>query len=92
MKDFKLKCSIAGFGGTNCIISISKTHNWTTCTITGNEFAIERSAEETLTVHQQLIDDDGNVSVRQRVFEKRKGKTNTPITTPQQHPITMTHS
>lgn len=52
MKDIKLKCSIAGFGGTNCIICISKTHNWTTCTITGNEFAIERSAEETLTMHQ----------------------------------------
>ena len=58
MKDAKLKRSIFGLGRAECIISISKTDGWANPTNIRNEFPIERNAVETLTLYQQLIDDD----------------------------------
>ena len=58
MKDAKLQSSIFGLGRADCIISISKTDCWASPTNIRNEFPIERNAVETLTLYQQLIDDD----------------------------------
>lgn len=46
---------------------VSKTDYWTNPTNIRNEFPIERTAEKTLTLYQQLLD-DGNINIRQGDF------------------------
>ena len=43
MKDLKLKCSISGLRGIDCIICVSKTDGWTNPTNIRNRFLIDRN-------------------------------------------------
>ena len=66
MKDLKLKHLASGLSGANYIICVSKTDDWTNPINIRNRFPIERNAAETL--YQQLVDNDGNISIRQEDF------------------------
>ena len=55
-------------------------------------FAINRSAEDTLSLYQSLVNEDGVVPRKNNDFKVRKGLTKQPITTSDQHSICITHS
>ncbi|CAL4194646.1 unnamed protein product, partial [Meganyctiphanes norvegica] len=92
MKDLKLKKSLSGLGGADCIICATKQDEWMIEERIKEGFAITRSAEETLCLYQSLVNEDGQVPKKQKDFKVRKGLTKQPITTSDQHSICITHS
>ena len=91
MKDLKLKRSISGLGGADCILCVSKTEDWSIEENILNGFNINRSAENNMELYNQLVQ-DGNITVKQGDFDTRKGLTKKPITSSDQHNITIVHS
>ena len=60
MKDLKMKKSLSGLGGADCIICTTKQDEWMNKERIREGFAITRSAEETLSLYQSLVNEDGD--------------------------------
>ena len=94
MKDLKLKKKISGLGGADCLLCKSKQKDWTNQeTILNKEsFRIDRSATDTRSILNSVIDGDGNIRTKPHDFDIRSGVTHEPITVYDQHSIIITHS
>ena len=92
MKDLKIKKSLSGLGGADCIICTTKQDEWMIEGRIREGFAITRSAEETLCLYQSLVNEDGEVPRQHYDYKFRKGLTQQPITTSDQHSICITHA
>ena len=92
MKDLKFKRHISGLGGADCILCISQTKDWTDREKVSAGFPIERSAEETWKLYEQLVNEEGDVPTKAGDFEVRQGLTKKPLTTSDQTNICITHS
>ena len=91
MKDLKIKKKLSGLGGAPCIICTAKQDEWMIEERIREGFSINRSAEETLSLFQSLVNEDGEVPRQQYDYELRKGLRHKPITTSDQHSICITH-
>ena len=85
MKDLKLKRKISGLGGANCILCVTKQADWTDVTNIVQGFPINRSAEETWQLYEELVNEDGEIETASGDFEIRKGLTSSQLS------ITITH-
>lgn len=92
MKDLKFKRAISGLGGADCILCKTKTDDWTKLEKCKEGFPINRTAEDTLSLYMNLVDEDGNISTKSGDFETRQVITQKPLTTSSQSNITITHS
>ena len=92
MKDLKIKKSLSGLGGADCIICTTKQNEWMIEERIREGFTITRSAEETLSLYQSLVNEDGEVPRQNYDYKFRKGLTQQPITTSDQHSICITHA
>lgn len=92
MKDLKFKKLLSGLGGADCILCVTKVNDWTNIENILQGFPINRSAEDTLLLYNELIDTDGNIQTSSGDFTVRKGLTKKPKTTSSQMSITLTHS
>ena len=92
MKDLKFKKHISGLGGADCILCVSQQKDWTDKERVQEGFPINRSAEDTLRLFEELVDKDGNVPCKGGDFDTRQGVTKKPISTSDQMNITITHS
>lgn len=92
MKDLKFKKSVSGLGGADCILCKTRQEDWTNKDKIAAGFPINRSAEDTLTLYNELVDEDGHIATKSGDFETRQGLTQQPITTSDQTSITITHS
>ena len=54
-------------------------------------FPIDRSAEDTLTLYNQLVDEDGPIKTNDGDFVSCQGLTQKPLTTSDETNITVTH-
>ena len=91
MKDLKLKRKISALGGADCILCVTKQADWTDSTNIVQGFPINRPAEETWQLYEELVNEDGEIETSSGDFEIRKGLTKIPITTSSQLSITITH-
>ena len=92
MKDLKFKKLISGLGGADCILCKTQRKDWTDREKVANGFPIERSAEDTFALYEELVDEDGDIKTKSGDFETRTGLTEKPLTTSDQTSITITHS
>ena len=92
MKDLKFKRLISGLGGADCILCKTKQADWTKREKILEGFPINRSAENTLQLYNQLVEEDGTIKTQSGDFETRAGLTQQPRTTSDQSSITVTHS
>lgn len=92
MKDLKLKKSCSRLLGADCIICKSQVPDWSNPSKIKEGFVINRTAKETTQLYQQLVDEDGQIARAGGDFQTREGLTQKPITTSNQHSITVTHS
>ena len=92
MKDLKFKKHISGLGGADCIMCKTKQCDWTDKKKLAEGFPINRSADDTLQLYNNLVDEDGNIPSRSGDFNTRLGLTQEPMTTSNQESITVTHS
>ena len=92
MKDLKFKKYISGLGGADCILCKSQQKDWTDRERVSRGFPIERSAEDTFELYEQLVDEDGDIKTKSGDFDTRQGLTQKPLTTSDQTRITITHS
>ena len=92
MKDLKLKKKWSGLGGADCIICESKKDDWMDPNkIKG--FPITRSASSSVELYEILIyEGDGEIIKKNKDYEQRKGLTNKPLTSSDQHSMTILHS
>ena len=61
MKDLKFKKVISGLGGADCILCKSKQEDWTDKSKVKDGFPINRSAKDTLTLYNQLVNENGDI-------------------------------
>ena len=92
MKDLKFKRTISGLKGAKCILCNTKAEDWTSIERVMDGFPITHSAEESLQIYYDLVDDDGNIPRTRDDFHIRKGLTAKPITSSDQHSVTITHA
>ena len=92
MKDLKIKKKLSGLGGAHCIICTAKQDEWMIEERIREGFSITHRAEETLSLFQSLVNEDGEVPRQQCDYKFRKGLTQQPITTSDQHSICITHA
>ena len=92
MKDLKFKKLISGLGGADCIICETKQEDWSNEEKIIEGFQITRTNIDTITLYQELVDDRCSIKKRAHDFDIRKGLTKQPLTTSDQHSITITHS
>ena len=92
MKDLKFKKCISGLGGADCILCKSKQADWTNQEKILEGFPINRSAENTMKLYNELVEEDGKIKTRSGDFQIREGLTQQPLTTSDQTSITVTHS
>ena len=92
MKDMKFKKKISGLGGADCLLCKTKQTDWTSPTSEEDDFKINRSAVDTRTIFQSVLDEDGNIIIKPHDFSDRSGVTRAPITESDQHSIAITHS
>ena len=84
MKDLKFKKKVCGLGGADCILCVTKQANWTDVSNIAQSFPINRSAEDTWQLYEQLINEEGEIETSSGDFGIRKGLTKKPITTSSQ--------
>ena len=92
MKDLKIKKSLSELGSADCIICTTKQDEWMIEGRIKEGFAITRSAEEILCLYQFLVNEDGEVPRQHYDYKFRKGLTQSPITTSDQHSKCITHA
>ena len=85
MKDLKFKRNISGLKGAKCILCNTKAEDWTSIEKVMDGFPITHSAEESLQIYFNLVDDNGNIPRTRDDFHIRKGLTAKPITSSDQH-------
>ncbi len=90
MKDLKFKKKISGLGGADCLLCKSKQKDWTNQEAIQNKesFRINRSAIDTRSIFNSVVDGDGNIRTKPYDFDVRSGITHEPITVSDQHSIT----
>lgn len=92
MKDMKLKRSISGLGGAPCILCKTRVEDWSNPEYIKEGFSIDRNADDTIQLFQELVDENGQVPTRPNDFQERQGLTKKPITISSQKSICITHS
>ncbi|CAF1567730.1 unnamed protein product, partial [Didymodactylos carnosus] len=93
MKDMKVRMAESGLGGAECLMCSTKQEDWKdTKKISDPDFFnINRTAEKTLELYYQLVDNDDNILKRKNDYGTRAGLTSEPVSTNDQHFITITH-
>ncbi|CAF5095112.1 unnamed protein product [Rotaria sp. Silwood1] len=93
MKDMKIRMAESGLGGAQCLMCSTKQEDWKDPKkISDPNFVyINRTAEKTLALYNQLIDNEGNILKRKNVYDTRIGLTSKPLSINDQHFITITH-
>ena len=93
MKDMKVRMAESGLGGAQCLMCSTKQEDWKDPNkISYSDFFhINRTAEKTLALYNQLVDNDGNILKRKNDYDIRTGLTSKPVSINDQHFITITH-
>ncbi|CAF3971491.1 unnamed protein product, partial [Rotaria sp. Silwood1] len=93
MKDMKVRMAESGLGGAQCLMCSTTQEDWKNSKkiLDSNFFNINRTAEKTLTLYNQLADNDGNILKRKNDYDTRTGLTSKPLSINDQHFITITH-
>ena len=87
MKDLKFKKVVCGLGGAACILCKSRVKDWTNEEMIRKGFKINRSAADTKSIFDSVVNEHGEIVIKPRDFDVRSGVTNSD-----QHSITITHS
>ena len=93
MKDMKIRIAESGLGGAQCLMCDTKQEDWKNSKkiLDCNFFKINRTAEKTITLYNQLVDGDGNILKRKNDYDSRTDLTSKPLSSNDQHFITITH-
>ena len=91
MKYLKLIKEWSGLGGADCLLCETKRKDWKDVEQIQRGFPITSVAEETKTICHQLVSDDGEIKKAPHDYSVRKGLTEEPLTTSNQHHICITH-
>ena len=93
MKDMKIRIAESGLEGAQCLICDTKQEDWKNSKkiLDYNFLKINRTAEKTITLYNQLVDSDGNILKRKNDYDTRTGLTSKPLSSNDQHFITITH-
>ena len=93
MKDLKLKKIWSGLGGADCIICEARKPDLMDPEKICHGFPITRNANSSLELYERLIfEGDGEIIRKPNDYNSRKGLTNIPLTSSDQHSITILHS
>ena len=94
MKDLKFKKKLSGLGGADCIICESRKADWKDVNKVKEGFPITRTAGSSIDLYQQLMEEGngGEIRKKQGDYTSRKGLTQKPITSSDQHSICILHS
>ncbi|CAF4068911.1 unnamed protein product [Rotaria sordida] len=93
MKDMKVRMAESGLGGAQCLMCSTKQEDWKDLKKISdpNFFHINQTAEKTLALYNQLVDNDGNILKCKNDYDTRTGVTSKPLSINDQHFITITH-
>ena len=92
MKDLKYKKATSGLGGADCILCKYRQADWMNVDRIKEGFPITRSAEETLNLYMNLVQNDGMIERKANYYATREGITEKPLTISDQKSICITHS
>ncbi|CAF4412444.1 unnamed protein product, partial [Didymodactylos carnosus] len=93
MKDVKIRLVESGLGGAHCLMCERKQEDWKNVKKIEEEnyFAITRTAEKTLKLYEEMIEEKGKIVRRQNDYDIRGGLTTEPLSSSDHHYITLTH-
>ena len=92
MKDMKLKKTISGLGGADCLLCKFKQSSWMDEEQIVLGFPISTTADLVLALYHQLMTPEGDILKEKDDHEIRRGLTQQPITSSDQWSICVTHS
>ena len=92
MKDLKFKKKLSGLGGADCIICESRKKDWMNVDKIKEGFPITRLAENSIDLYNDLVQEGGEILRSAGDYDTRKGLTQKPLTTSDQHSICILHS
>ncbi len=93
MKDMKVRMVESGLGGADCLMCYTQQLDWKDVQKIeqDNFFAITRSADKTLELYEQFMEEKGGIIRRKNDYETRAGLTTQPLSSSDHHYITLTH-
>ena len=93
MKDMKVRMVESGLGGADCLMCYTQQLDWKDVQKIeqDNFFAITRSADKTLELYEQFMEEKGGIIRRKNDYETRAGLTTPPLSSSDHHYITLTH-
>ena len=93
MKDLKVRTLETGLVGADCFLCTTKSHEWKDSNKINKTdyFAISRTAEKTIELYSRMVNKDGEIVRKKNDYDNRQGLTSKPLSTSDQHYITITH-
>ena len=73
IKDLKLKTKISGLGGADCLLYKPQAKDWTDKSKATEGYKINRTAAETISIYQPVLNDNDEIVVQPKDFETRSG-------------------
>ena len=93
MKDLKIRMVESGLGGAECLMCYTQQGDWKNIQKIEEEnfFAITRSADKTLELYEEFMEEKGSIVRKRNDYEERAGLTTQPLSTSDHHYLTLTH-
>ncbi|CAF1096979.1 unnamed protein product [Didymodactylos carnosus] len=93
MKDMKVRMVESGLGGADCLMCHTRQADWKDVKKINEEnaFQITRTAEKTVQLYKEMIEEKGEIVRRKNDYEVRAGLTTEPLSSSDHHYITLTH-
>ncbi|CAF1103757.1 unnamed protein product [Didymodactylos carnosus] len=93
MKDMKVRMVESGLGGADCLICYTRQTEWKDVKKLNEEnaFLITRTAEKTMNLYNEMIEESGEIKKRKNDYETRAGLTSEPLSTSDHHFLTLIH-
>lgn len=93
MKDMKVRMVESGLGGADCLMCHTRQADWKDVKKISEEdaFQITRTAEKTVQLYKEMIEEKGQIVRKKNDYEVRAGLTTEPLSTSDHHYITLTH-
>ena len=93
MKDMKVRTVESGLGGAECLMCYTRQAEWKDVNKINEEnaFEITRTAEKTLKLYEEMVEEKGEIARKKNDYDFRGGLTTEPLSASDHHYITLTH-
>ena len=93
MKDLKVRTMESGLGGAECLMCETRQVDWKDKEKIKdpNSFQITRSAEKTIKLYAEMIEESGEIKKTKNDYDTRAGLTSEPLSSSDHHYLTLTH-